>query len=369
MFQIGDTIRMRYTGLFAEIVEDHLDGSYTILDEDDDEIIAFVDDIVLSQDFQKVEVSEIQKKLKKKPKKKAAAAKLSTEEMFFTKKELAHKWQKTPLMPTISETKQTKVFSFPKIQPIPPSQQGCFLAFLPINDTEYSIYLINDTSTSFSFEFRMFLQQELKHGFDKIIPANDFFAIGEFKQEQFNDSPTFSINFPRLNFQKDLKLKYKKFVSQSTPMPLIGLDLYGFCLFSKVPQRGTTNSSLRNYTEDYHADRPDISNSIKSYQKRLNLMAHASFDTELDLHAEKLVDDTSKFTVKELFEIQLQVLDNFIQKATELSIKKVYIIHGIGKGKLKKEVANFLRYKDCIKSFKNEYHDKYGFGATIVEFN
>ena len=66
MFVIGDKIRLRYTGMRAEIVEDHLDGSYTILDDEDEETIAFVEDIVLADHFEHIEVSEIQKSVKKK---------------------------------------------------------------------------------------------------------------------------------------------------------------------------------------------------------------------------------------------------------------------------------------------------------------
>ena len=94
----------------------------------------------------------------------------------------------------------------------------------------------------------------------------------------------------------------------------------------------------------------------------------ASFDPELDLHAEKLVNDTSKFTPKELYEIQLEVLDTFITKAINIVIREVFVIHGLGKGQLQKGVNDYLRFHVDVKSYKNEYHEKYGFGATRVVF-
>ena len=47
MFDIGDNIRFKYTGMAAEILSDHMDGSYTVwLEDEDEESIAFADDIV-----------------------------------------------------------------------------------------------------------------------------------------------------------------------------------------------------------------------------------------------------------------------------------------------------------------------------------
>jgi len=87
-----------------------------------------------------------------------------------------------------------------------------------------------------------------------------------------------------------------------------------------------------------------------------------------DLHAEKLVDDTSEFTPSELFDLQVQALEAFITQAAALGIKEVFIIHGLGKGKLRARVEQYLRYHGDVKSYKNEFHEKYGFGATRVVF-
>jgi dsDNA-specific endonuclease/ATPase MutS2 len=44
------------------------------------------------------------------------------------------------------------------------------------------------------------------------------------------------------------------------------------------------------------------------------------------------------------------------------------VIHGLGKGKLKNEIATRLINHPEVKTFKNEYHPKYGFGATEIIF-
>ena len=44
------------------------------------------------------------------------------------------------------------------------------------------------------------------------------------------------------------------------------------------------------------------------------------------------------------------------------------VIHGLGKGKLREEVMRLLREYKEVAHFKNEYHPKYGFGATEISF-
>lgn len=367
MFVVGDIVKFRYTGLRAEILEDLLDGSYAVLDDDGEETIAFVEDIVLAQNFEHIEMSEVQKTIKKKKKPKKERT-LTTEEMFYTKAELERKFQSTSA-PSIDkqEKKTAPVFQLPTIRPTAPSGKGCFLALVPIAPQHYSIYIVNDTAASFGFEFRLFLNQTLAHGFDKVVPANDFFAIGEFSQAQFNDAPLLQLTFPRLQFEKKIKLKFKKFARTYQEVPLMGIESHLYSVFEQFPPKSNVSGSLKGYTAAYHQDKASVLRPLNRYYKRLNLMEHASFNIELDLHAEKLVNDTSEFTSAELFEIQLDVLDKFIHKAAELDIKEVYIIHGIGSGKLKKGVANHLRFKDVVKSYENTFHNKYGFGATAVK--
>lgn len=368
MFVIGDKIRLRYTGMRAEIVEDHLDGSYTILDDEDEETIAFVEDIVLADHFEHIEVSEVQKSVKKKTKT-PKLQKLSTEEMFFSKSQLEQKFHSTT-SPTLSSKKGVEketAFKFPTIHPTKPTDKGCFLVFLPISATDYSIYLVNDTAASFGFEFRMFLQQEVVHGLDKVIPAYDFFAIGEFKQPQFNDAPLMALSFPRLQFEKKIKLKFKKFNRSYQVIPLMGLESYAYSVFETFPPKANATGMLQDYTANHHGNKAFVLRPVNRYYKRLNLMEHASFDVELDLHAENLVNDTSEFLPGELFSLQIEVLEKFIQKALSLDIKEVYIIHGIGSGKLKDGVSKHLRFRDGVKDYQNSFHNKYGFGATVVK--
>lgn len=379
MFNIGDKVRFIYTGMFAEIKKDHLDGSYTVwLEEDKEESIAFEDDIVLAKDFKKIETSIQQKEIQKKSKA------ISTEDLFFTKEELEAR-NLAALQPNFMKEKQlsnksqnskktennpqdTPVFSPPPIVPTKGTGTGCHLVFYPTSPSSYTIYLVNDTTDSFSFEYKLFLNQNLKQGFNKLIPPNTFFAIGEILQEQFNDSPSILFKCNRLHLEKEIKLKYKKMLGVQKQVPLMGLEAYSIVLFEQTNPYLQNKNSLKDYTEQHQKEQDHFLAPIQKLYRPHNLKDTAAFPIELDLHAESLVDDTSEFTPKELYELQLEVLDTYINKAAAIGIKEVFVIHGVGKGKLKQGVEEYLRYHGAVVSFKNEFHEKYGFGATRVVF-
>jgi hypothetical protein len=372
MFEIGAKIRFKYTGMLAEIIENHQDGSYTVwLEDEQDDSIAFEDDIVLDKDFKSIVQSEQQKTIKKKKRIKGP----STEDLFYSKEELDQK-KRVALQPKNRKTLITTNKKTPAIEedrfvltPIidqAPTNKGCYIAFHQTSDSSYTIYLVNDTLTSFSFEFKLFLNQQLEHGFNKIIPANTFFAIGEFMHAQFNDAPSIQFTCPKFDFTKTIKLKYLKFVRTQQAIPLMGLNTYAFFLFENLNPYLKKTHSIKDYTNNHQKERSHLMAPINRLYSSFDLMDVASFEQELDLHAEKLVNDTSEFTARELYELQLQVLEDFMNTAIEFGLKEVFIIHGLGKGKLKQGVDEFLRFHGDVKTYKNEFHEKYGFGATKV---
>ena len=127
----------------------------------------------------------------------------------------------------------------------------------------------------------------------------------------------------------------------------MGLSTYGFLLFKKLNPYQNQYSSIKDYTKQHQNDKAFLTAPINRLYQSYNLSDLASFDTELDLHAEKLVNDTSEFSNKELYELQLDVLDTYINKAIEMGIQEVYIIHGLGKGKLKQGVDDYLHSVTC----------------------
>ncbi len=63
----------------------------------------------------------------------------------------------------------------------------------------------------------------------------------------------------------------------------------------------------------------------------------------------------------------MEAFDKFLSQAIRLGVSKVFVIHGVGKGKLKDKIVTRLIQMPDVTNFKNEYHSKYGFGATEID--
>ncbi|GEM_PF-3061574 len=92
------------------------------------------------------------------------------------------------------------------------------------------------------------------------------------------------------------------------------------------------------------------------------------FDTTIDLHIEKLVDDPSRVDANTAFLIQMKAFQQFMDKAIRLGVDKVYVIHGLGKGKLRNRVRGYAEDLDVVAEVKNEWDPRFGYGASEIRF-
>jgi DNA-nicking Smr family endonuclease len=84
----------------------------------------------------------------------------------------------------------------------------------------------------------------------------------------------------------------------------------------------------------------------------LNSMVHRVTDT-LDLHG--------------FFPEQIpQMIRDFIENAHTIGLRRLRIVHGKGKSRLKWEVHQVLKAEPCVESFGDAPPDTGGWGATVV---
>jgi dsDNA-specific endonuclease/ATPase MutS2 len=87
---------------------------------------------------------------------------------------------------------------------------------------------------------------------------------------------------------------------------------------------------------------------------------------EIDLHIEKLLENSSHLSAHEKFLFQLDTFKKFTNKMLTERQSKFVVIHGAGEGKLKSEIQSLLQSR---KGFK--MHDKHisngKVGASLIE--
>jgi len=257
---------------------------------------------------------------------------------------------------------------------------GIQLAFEPVLNVEgltekFLIYLINDTLYDLLYSIK-FLRNHLRpENWDGRLKSTAYIKLGEMPYDDLNEAPEFEVECSWITTEgntgpvfKSLKIKPKPFFNSLKTAPFIHKKVHLFRLFEK-PEINSDQSGedLREYTKRHAKHSWDAMGDFQN----LNLhdtKALAEFEPEIDLHIEKLTEDWRKMGNAEILRLQLSRFEDYLAKAIHLGVPKVFIIHGVGEGRLRDAIATRLIQNPDVLTFKNEYHHKYGWGATEVVF-
>ena len=99
----------------------------------------------------------------------------------------------------------------------------------------------------------------------------------------------------------------------------------------------------------------------------IELKINISKNFELDLHLEKIIDNLECIHPQEILQLQLNAFYRGIFEAKNLGIDYLVVIHGIGKGVLKRKIVEFLEENEAI-FFEADYN-KYKGGAIEIKIN
>lgn len=270
-------------------------------------------------------------------------------------------------------------------QPISDAK-GVQVAFEPMPGRDgtvnrYKTWLLNDTEHEFLAEFDVFVldKNTLRH--DAKLPARTALEIGDLLADQLNDAPEIELGLRRITTAgtdeevfKSLKIKPKPFFKSFDFANVLNTLAHTFVLLApaaitekKADQpEPTPDVDLRTYTAAQLSNKRSKPKVYRSFEA-FNVEEFAHFEPEIDLHIHALLPEThAKLDPGEILRIQMQHFDRFMDRAVRLGVHQVFVIHGMGEGKLRDAVANRLRQMPAVRRFKNEYHHKYGYGATEV---
>lgn len=258
---------------------------------------------------------------------------------------------------------------------------GIQVAFDPVmmadgeTPDRYRIFLINDFLDPVIFQIELDIAGRENWSRVGRLPGHQFVEAGELKHHELNDQPSINLEVrkqlshgtgPRL-FKK-IKLKPKQFFRQRLTAPLLNRKVYHYTVFPQLekPLETKTNAENLSALTKREAGRKPFLSAAKRYDNTPNPQDIASFPREIDLHVEALTKAPGRIPKGKHLGFQLDHCRAYLRRANELGIAKVYIIHGLGEGKLRAAVHAELKQLKFVKSFKNEWHQKYGNGATEV---
>ncbi len=349
LFAIGTRVRFRYTGetgIITAMLEDdmlqiRLDSDPTL------EIPAFEEDLLRNTDAEPT----------------AAGARF-----------VPGKVEKKPEAPPRREIKGQYLILKPK---------GIQLAFEPMPGRDggvsrYKAWLINDTSAEFLIEFDLFTANKDIVVVDAKLGAATALELGDFLSDDLNEAPEVLLRVQRITtegmdeaLEKKLKIRAKQFFNNLQTTPILNQLAHQFLLldsFEPKAASGEEPDDLRTYARQHTwAARPERDSNSRPFVA-FNVEEFANFIPEVDLHIQNITNGYARLDKSEILRLQMKHFQGFLDKAVRLGVPRIFVIHGVGEGKLRDAIADRLRQHPEVVKFKNEYHVKYGYGATEVVF-
>ena len=253
---------------------------------------------------------------------------------------------------------------------------GVWLTFLPVMDVdefgdlvveELKLHLVNHTETPYNFIYKLTFfgkpDFELKN---RVNPFEDFY-IHDILFADLNDNPSFDFEFSLADPQKgkadyyesSLKLKPKQLFTKIEEVKEKNLATFSYKLFDTYPDKLVDDKVElgKLATKGYKV--------YNAKEARQHLEPPRSV---IDLHAEKLTDDWRNLSNYEILSLQLRTFEKYYELALSHMQPSLTVVHGLGTGKLRDEIHELLRLRKEVKSFVNQYHSQFGYGATEIYF-
>ncbi len=345
LISVGKKVRFKYTGEQG-VVTKLLDGGMVnvYLDQSGMEIPVYEEDLTEAVDF--------------------------LQKPFPLKKKEVLEDKKLPLRVPATPQMQYAILKGEGVQiGFEPSETGS-------TQGKYSVYLINDTNYEAVCTVKMMLKNRLSQSWDGKTASFSFNRLFDMEHDDLNEAPEMEIQCRWITTEgadetknKVLKIKPKTFFKSLRLAPLLNRQVHLYQVFDK-PDREETKppkEGLRDFTQRHSKPSWILERQTKIID--LNDVSElADFQHEIDLHIEQLNPGWRSLSNAQILRQQLSAFDNFIEKSIRFAAPRVFVIHGMGEGRLRDEIATRLMKIPEVLTFKNEYHPRYGYGATEVVF-
>lgn len=251
---------------------------------------------------------------------------------------------------------------------------GVKLSFFPVFDKDifdddvvekFKLYLVNQDETAYTFAYNLMIGGESSFQLKNTIePLSDFY-IHDVQFEDLSDSPRFDFEFAlkepdkkkATHYEASLKLKAKQLFKKIEEIQVKNEPGFSYVLFENYPDR----------VEEEKLDLGRLGNNgyriYDASKIRHNLEPARSV---VDLHIEKLTDSWKHLSNFEILSMQLKAFEKYYNLSVAHFQPSLTVIHGVGEGRLRDEIHDILRLKKEVKSFVNQYHHSYGYGATEI---
>ena len=266
-------------------------------------------------------------------------------------------------------------------------KENCAFAFEPIYNSlgdavlYYKVFLLNQTYADFLCKIKLTNRAQIIFEKEDFVGSESGLLCGQMPYDALNEQPEIQFSCQKIGVkgaeqmvEKTLRIKVNTFFRNLTELDSFHIPVHRLIILD-YPEKSNLSKSpafddLKTYTQQQirasrevkYAFPEKLSPSRAKHQVRD--LAH--FNNEIDLHIENLTATHEKMSNGDMVRLQMLHFERFLDRAIQLGVARIFVIHGVGKGKLRDLIASSLLQNRNVTTFKNEFHHRYGFGATEV---
>ncbi|EMR01608.1 Smr/MutS family protein [Cesiribacter andamanensis] len=242
------------------------------------------------------------------------------------------------------------------------AQEGYFIAYKPLNDRLLSVHLVNNTPDVLLFSIvaeQAGRYEPLASG--QLLPRQAH-KLSQADLQQFEQWPAWQVRLlphpaqpgERLAavLQQRVHPKAATFFRSLRQAPVLDAKAYLLAL---------SPSSLL-----APAEAQKLQETLQSGPETRQAPPAGPIPSQVDLHAEKLVENPKDLSGAAILELQLATFEQVLDRALAAGLEEITFIHGVGNGTLRKELHRRLSAMNTIAWFKDDHKEKWGYGATRV---
>lgn len=261
----------------------------------------------------------------------------------------------SPLPKAVAETRPTGIRA----------EKGIFMAFVPLNDREIILHLVNNTDWDLPYTLTTPTERHQRGLSGGVLKAKSTAKVHELLIKDFDDWGTFvfqclyyTVGFApeRAPLNKRLKFRANTFFKNKRKAPLLDKDAYLFQLDAdeKIEQPLNAQTLMEKMFEK---NEPEVATPVKIERPA----------SVIDLHIEKLTRDFMALNNAQMIEIQLKAFETQLEKAIASGMDEITFIHGVGNGVLRTELHRRMSKHKNVRFFEDAQKEKFGYGATKVK--
>lgn len=256
------------------------------------------------------------------------------------------------------------------------NNEGVHLLFIPVFDKDVfeddvvekiKVYLVNKNEDAYNFMYQLSFAGE--NNFELKSNVNGFteFYLHDIAFEDVSDNPRFEFEFSLVDVAKKKALYFET-----------SLKFSGKKLFKRIEELQSKQEAsfqylvFDEYPDKVDEEKVDLSKlggaGFRVYDASKGRQFLPPARSVVDLHIEKISNNWTTLSNAEILDLQIKEFEKFYDLSVAHRQSNLIIIHGVGEGVLRNEIHEILRLKPEVKSFVNQFHPLYGYGATEIFF-